>query len=118
MSWIVSRDQGVLGMGTVSFDLQDMPWSENESVFNQQKSFVLKVIQRVKTEQDLSVLEYNTELLRKNIEAFEQMVSSFQFENVDSSNSLIWMPAKRKNVKCKTHSVFLHEHGCVVCNDK
>ena len=63
MTWIVSRDQVILGMGTVGFDLQDMPWSKKEATFSKQKSFLLNVIQRVKSGVDLNLLKYEPCLL-------------------------------------------------------
>ena len=118
MTWIVSRDQGILGMGTVGFDLQDMPWSENEAIFNKQKAFLLSVIQRVKSGVDLNALRYKPKFLQQNIEAFEKMISSFLYSHIKKENTLVWMPPKEKQLKCEEHGVFLHEHGCVVCNDK
>ena len=117
MTWIVSRDQGILGMGTVGFDLQDMPWSENEAIFNKQKAFLLSVIQRVKSGVDLNALRYKPKFLQQNIEAFEKMISSFLYSHIKKENTLVWMPPKEK-LKCEEHGVLLHEHGCVVCNDK
>jgi len=118
MIWIVSRDQGIPGMGTVGFDLQDMPWSEKEANFNQQKTFLLNVIQRVKSGVDLNLLNYKPKHLQNNIEAFEQMISTFLYGHINLEKSLVWMPPEEKLIKCEEHGVFLHEHGCVVCNDK
>ena len=118
MTWIVSRDQGILGMGTVGFDLQDMPWSEKEALFKKQKEFLLSVIQRIRSGEDLSLLNYKPKHLQKNIEAFEQLISSFLYSHIKIENPLVWMPPKEKQLKCERHGVLLHEHGCVVCNDK
>ena len=117
MTWIVSRDQGILGTGTVGFDLQDMPWSEKEATFRKQKAFLLNVTQRVKSGVDLNCLSYKPKFLQQNIEAFEKMISSFLYSHIKKENTLVWMPPKEK-LKCEEHGVLLHEHGCVVCNDK
>ena len=118
MTWIVSRDQVILGMGTVGFDLQDMPWSKKEATFSKQKSFLLNVIQRVKSGVDLNLLKYEPKFLQQNVEDFERMISSFLYSHINLENSVVWMPPKEKQLKCEEHGVFLHEHGCVVCNDK
>lgn len=118
ISWIVARDQNVSGIGTVGFDLQEMPWSQDEDIFQQQKDFVLKIIQRAKTEQDLQALSYNAEFLHNFLERFESMINSFLLENVNAEDSPLSIPTENNHLKCDVHGVFLHEQGCVICNDK
>jgi len=66
----------------------------------------------------LNLLNYKPKHLQKNIEAFEQMISTFLYGHINLEKTLVWMPPEEKLIKCEEHGVFLHEHGCVVCNDK
>ena len=103
MIWIVSRDQGILGMGTVGFDLEEMPWSNNEAIFNQQKAFMLKVIQRVRLGLDLHLLSYEPQFLGTHIETFKILVESFLFSHVNPDITLTWMPPKETQLRCAMH---------------
>ncbi|GCF10136.1 hypothetical protein [Dictyobacter arantiisoli] len=48
--WFASRDQALSGMGTVGFDLNEIPWTAEQ--FEAEKHFLLAVIRRAQSMQD------------------------------------------------------------------
>ena len=116
ITWIASQDQSILGLGMVSFDLGEMPWSQSLDEFIHQKEFLNSVIERVKTLEDLSLLDYEPPFVLDYMETFQKMLNEFEFEFV-SQDEVYWPLKPEKNIKCKKHGVFKHRKGCVVCND-
>ena len=117
ITWLVSRDQGVLGVGVVGFDLSDMPWSKNCEEFDRQKKFLRSVISRIRSKVDVQFVEYNPPYLETYTDCLNKLLDSFEFSMV-SQTSPEWCLLPNKTLdKCEKHGVFLHEAGCVVCND-
>ncbi len=48
--WLAQRDQSVVGIGTVGFDIDEMPWTVDS--FEREKEFVLYTISAAKEGQD------------------------------------------------------------------
>ena len=119
ITWIASHDQSILGRGTVSFDLQELPWSSSEAIFVQQKNFLLSVIRRVRTKEDLTCLEYDPPFVAEYMTTFEHMLHDFHFEYKTSSDDVSWpLKPEKLGERCFKHGVFKHVQGCVVCHDE
>ncbi|SDF79769.1 hypothetical protein SAMN04488542_11769 [Fontibacillus panacisegetis] len=54
--WLAQRDQNVVGRGTVGFDLDEMPWIEDD--FPEMKEFMLSTIIGVINRTQWDVLNY------------------------------------------------------------
>ncbi|MNZ78951.1 hypothetical protein D3C78_975440 [compost metagenome] len=123
--WLAQRDQNVVGRGTVGFDLDEMPWIEDD--FPEMKRFVLSTIKGVINKVKWDVLNYepNEEWIRDTFEHFARMIQLFEAEHINSQHYLEWISLDEDDdeptvpqgyPKCKEHGVYLSCLGCVICN--
>ncbi|MDE7281803.1 MAG: hypothetical protein K2N36_08720, partial [Ruminiclostridium sp.] len=54
--WLAEKDQSNAGIGTVGFDVCEMPW--NIEAFKETKTFLLNVIEGAKNKSGWELLEY------------------------------------------------------------
>lgn len=117
---IASCDQTRNGFGCVSFDIAELPFSEDSKAFEKDKAFLINSAKRVISQKDWHNLGYKPDVERANYNQneFIQLLTSFNhnhrqpFEQND-----FYLAEKVCGDKCKKHGVYLHELGCVVCND-
>lgn len=117
ITWLSSRDQGILGSGVVGFDLSELPWSRLEDEFRHQKIFLANVIDRIQLGLDAPLVDYDPPHLDVLASGLLELLSSFEFSMINASQPEWWLLPSPTQEKCDTHRVFLHEAGCVVCND-
>ncbi|MGG3284549.1 hypothetical protein [Paenibacillus solani] len=62
--WLAQRDQEVVGMGTVGFDIDELPWTIDN--FTKEKEFLIEVLDKAIGGQVWSKLNYepNKEMVR------------------------------------------------------
>lgn len=124
--WLAEKDQNIVGLGTVGFDITEMPW--DRIYFEKQKNFMLKVLDGVINKLGWETLDYepNTQIIFDKInqlkDMFMQIVSEdinynsvdewFEDESIDIFNSL-----KVGYPKCTKHGIYLSTFGCIACND-
>ena len=117
--WFASRDQALSGMGTVGFDLNEIPWTAEQ--FEAEKHFLLAVIRRAQSMQDWGRLCYEPreDWALTRLEKLAQMISHFPVTCINQEIALEqqawWRPAEF--VLCPKHGALQHAMGCVVCND-
>lgn len=117
--WLASHDQGAFGLGVVNFDVSDCPW--DEATFDQDKAFLLSVIRAAGLRHGWSKLDYNPreDWVKRCLSEFEELVQRFGVEHVVPPVEQVWYfgekPAKFE--LCAIHGVYLHSHGCILCND-
>jgi hypothetical protein len=142
--WLLARDQDFIGVGTIGFDLCEMPWSIRR--FYEEKSFLLNMANGVKSKIGWSKLSYapNEEMLFSCIDEFISLIEEFQIEDVDENYRLEWIkegnPLYRQGsgiwvsernsyewvegeihheiqgyAKCLKHGLFLTYFGCHLC---
>lgn len=70
--WFAQRDQNIVGLGTVGFDLDEMPWVEDD--FFQMKNFILDCIRGVINKYQWDLLDYepNEEWIKKHLNILEE----------------------------------------------
>ena len=104
--WMASRDQSVLGLGCVGFDIQDIPWTAEG--FEREKKFLLNVSTEMKKDR-LSRDVLNC------VETFEHMIGSLEIKN---NNCKEQKDPAAVIEKCAKHGIYLHRYGCVICNNE
>ena len=120
VAYLASRDQAVIGMGTVGFDLSEMPWSR--SGFSQEKAFMLEVVQDAWTHLGHGVLAFGTppETLRGWLEQFRMLMLHLLPEHLDRFEADAdpnWAcEFELDQGVCATHGVLHSEFGCLICN--
>lgn len=122
--FLLEKDQSKIGIGTVGFDISEMPWKFKE--FNHQKSFMLKVIDRVKSKIDWHLLDYTpNDIVIDSLNKFENMIQNLSIEDINLEKINTWLfdtlnERKSWNIKypkCEKHGVFKTFCGCHICND-
>ena len=117
--WLASHDQAAVGLGVVDFDVCDCPW--DKATFDQDKHFLLSVIRAARSRHGWSKVGYSPreEWVMQCLSEFERLVQLFLAEHVVPASDQA-RPFGEKSPRfelCPTHGVYLHSHGCVVCND-
>jgi hypothetical protein len=116
--WLVQHDQERTGLGSVGFDVGDMGWTEAR--FEAQRTFILRVIDGAlaRTRWDELPFVPGEELVLPALRAFRLLVEQFPATAITTPSSDAWVPGDPPEYgACARHRVFLHETGCIVCND-
>jgi hypothetical protein len=119
MVWFASRDQALSGMGTVGFDLNEVPWTVEQ--FEAEKRFLLAVICRAQSMQDWGRLGYEprADWALARLEKLAQMIRHFPMTCINPQIALDHQAEWRQDewVLCPKHGTLQHALGCVICND-
>lgn len=122
MIWFGQRDWVIIGMGVEGFDISEIIW--NKIDFNQQKNFILRVIDLIYKKRNWEYLSYqpNTDLLFGKLDKFKEMIISFTKENIGDSDLkegiFEFEGAIIKYDRCVKHQIYKHWQGCVICNNE
>ena len=117
--FIASADQNVYGIGTVGFDLREMPWSPEH--FEPQRSFLLKSVEAAMARTGWDRLSYqpNEDWLFESLQSFEGLIRLMSVHDVDPSAREKWLADNsRSDQLCHKHNALTHSGGCVICNDE
>jgi hypothetical protein len=114
--WIAGRDQSVFGSGCVGFDVTEIPWST--AALAAEKQFMLSAIEAAKNKTGWNKLmfEPNVEWALESLSKFAELISELTEDCVQ-----VAIPEQHAVVsfeRCDFHEVYLHEHGCVLCNEQ
>ena len=115
-TWIACQDQNLLGMGTISFSLSQMPWKLNS--FEEDRSFMVRSCERAVAKTDWDRLSYEP---RENwaIDRFQtlaKMTGHLQPSEFGDAGKRPALDPNPLGAKCEQHGAFLHSSGCIVCN--
>ena len=121
--WLAEKDQYVVGIGTVGFDIREMPW--NTDRFKENKRFMLNVIEAAEHKTDWEKLGYepNEEHIFRALEEFAAMISKLAAEDADENAAKEWVAAAESDdpfrlgfPKCQKHGTLLTCFGCLFCD--
>lgn len=121
--WLAEKDQSVVGMGTVGFDIREMPW--NTERFEENKRFLLNVIEAAENRTDWEKLGYqpNEELLIPALKKIAEMISQMTAADTDVNAAREWLAAAEADdpvlcgyPRCEKHETLLTCFGCLFCN--
>lgn len=122
--WLAEKDQNVVGIGTVGFDLSEMPW--NIHTFEKNKLFLLQTISASKLKTGWEYLSYspNTKLLFPLLDKFYQLVLQINIADVSQENLDEWLAESTEHDPifcgfpvCPKHHTLLTVFGCQICNN-
>lgn len=118
MIWFSQRDWILLGMGLEGFDISEIIWHKNQ--FEQQKDFIIKVIDFAINKTNWDLLSYNPhEMIFTVLKDFKQMIIDFNIDFIDEKSEINLFDFDgfvKKYDKCEKHKIYLHCQGCVICN--
>ncbi len=115
--WLSEKDQSKVGIGTVGFDICEMPW--NIQTFEQDKAFLIKTASEVKNKLMWEYLDYipNKKLLFPCIDKWIELLSKMKKEYIQPEILQEWLAEEELFYrKCPKHHTFLTVFGCHVCN--
>lgn len=116
--WLAEKDQSKVGIGTVGFDICDMPW--NVQTFDQDKNFLIKTVLGAKNRLLWECLDYrpNEEILFPCLDKFIVLLSQMDKYNVQPQILQEWLAEEGLTFqKCPKHHAFLTCFGCQICNN-
>lgn len=122
--WLAEKDQSKVGIGTVGFDIREMPW--NKECFEESRLFMLKTVGLAKNKTDWDKLDYapNEKLLFHALSKFSDMLSTLAAKDIDPNALGEWLadadsddPVFLGFPKCEKHGALLSCFGCQLCNN-
>lgn len=122
--WFSEKDQSAVGIGTVGFDIDEMPW--NTITFEDNKKFLLNTIYQAKNRFGWKLLEYipNETFIFVALDEFTRLLEKMRMEDIQKDALSEWLAAAESDdpvlcgfPKCKKHNTLLTYFGCHVCNN-
>ncbi len=117
-AWIAAHDQSVYELGVVGFDIDEIAWDRRE--FAAEKAFVLQAVNDIFSPPWITRWEevgYNLPHLEGVIRGFRALVAAYRDDFVEWGKTWHGRRVAQETAMCLVHRVYLHEHGCVICND-
>ena len=114
---LAAHDQGLYGVGTVSFDVSHLPWSPD--TLEEDRDFLRRVIAAARARTGWERLGYvpREEPLQSCLAQFRTLVDAFVGDAFGEEPSKVQpRTTPTRWVLCPVHGVYEHEDGCVLCN--
>ena len=124
MVFLAEKNQSVCGIGTVGFDIVDMPWDRDS--FDEDKEFMLRVIEGARRKLGWETLGYepNEEFVAQYLNMFQKVTERMTANDIIEGTLTEWLsqadetdPVKCGYPKCKKHDAYICVHVCQVCTD-
>lgn len=116
MTWLAEHDQGVFGLGMVGFDIDEIAWQPQQ--FLHQRAFVLRMIDRAIVRHRWEVLGYDPPFVHEYLQVLRQQVEQYPADGRALAKQWQWRAEPTGFSKCPVHQVYMHAHGCAICNDQ
>lgn len=122
--WLAEKDQSKVGIGTVGFDIREIPW--NITRFEENRQFMLKTVELAQNRTDWDKLDYtpDEDMLFPVLQEFSKMISKLNAECVLPNALGEWISAADKDdpvlcgfPRCEKHGVLRSCFGCHICNN-
>ncbi len=124
--WLAQQDQAILGIGTISFNIDEIIWTVDG--FEAEKTFMLRMIQSAMENLGWERLSYepNSKMLTTSLKIFEEMIRVFEQQYIHMDNYLEWSKVEENEEyptiskgypQCELHGVYLSCFGCMLCNN-
>ena len=125
VAWLAERDQSIVGLGIVGFDVFELGWAADR--FAEHQQFLLRMVDGAVAGQRWHLLDYepNRDRLLSSLAEFRELIEQFPLtacpdQPFASSWSTKGLRADR--AKCPRHAVYLHNLNdddtqcCQLCN--
>lgn len=113
--WLAEHDQGIYGRGVVGFDLDEIAWSPDQLAA--QRAFLVRVIDLALAHHRWEILGYDPPFVAEQLLRLREMVEQYPAAIVAAGREWQWHGGPPTGERCPHHAVFLHTHGCAICND-
>lgn len=114
--FFASKNQEIKGQGCISFDISDLGWEMDH--FEEQKKFLLKVIECAIKETNWNKLNYQPSGdYVSNLRRLREMIINYSKVLVEPTDILKWNKEFNKIEfrMCVKHNVYMHPIGCKLC---
>lgn len=124
MVFLAEKNQSVCGLGTVGFDISEMPLEK--TTFDEDKKFLLNTIEGARRKLGWETLGYqpNEEFAAEYLDKFEKLIDKMTVDDIKDGSLTLWLagaegndPINRGFPKCKIHETYISIYGCQVCTD-
>jgi len=124
--WLAQQDQSIVGIGTVGFDIDEMPWTlEN---FEAERNFMNRTITSAIDGLGWERLNYEprSDWVIERLKQFQKMINTFDKHYINEIHYREWSKIDGDDDKpavpvgypqCNIHYVYLSCHGCILCNN-
>lgn len=119
MVWLAEHDQAVRGRGWAFFDIDEMGWTRSD--FPRQRHFVFRVLDRAIRQTGWEKLNYapNVQRIVGRLEGIRRLVSEYPPPDAGGETSGRGADQRAAGFgRYPTHGIYLHAHGCLICNDR
>ena len=88
--WLAQQDQSVVGIGTISFDIDDIPWTTEN--FVKEKDFMIRAISNAIEGLEWERLSYEPrkDWVIECLEQFKLMINVFDETNINKNSYIEW----------------------------
>lgn len=108
-------DGGRLGLGTSSFDLDDLPWSAN---WRAEKAFFLRMMDTATRRYHWDRLRYDPPYAVGWLAVYHDMLAGFVPVPATAPDHPNWLSAPQAELlaRCEFHNLYRGELGCRLCD--
>lgn len=114
VAWLARRDQSIFGLGMVSFDLADIPWTD---AWDAEKAFALSVIDLALSGHRFPDLGYDPPFVKDQLASLRALVAGVDAAVVSASAGVAFEDAGFPVPRCERHDVYAHGYGCILCGE-
>lgn len=114
VAWLARRDQSIVGLGMVSFDLADIPWT---AAWEGEKAFALRVIDLAHTGHRFADLHYDPPFVKDQLASLRALVETMNAAVATASAGEVFEDAELPVPRCELHDVYAHGYGCLLCGE-
>lgn len=117
--FLVQHDQSRVGLGCADLDIAELGWTAD--TFELEKRFVLTVVDAALAKSGWKRLGFEPRLesILPTLDRLREMVVAFPASAIPGPDVYKWKPDELPpGGKCEVHGVYLHELGCILCNDE
>ena len=120
----MEKDQSAVGIGTVSFDICEMPW--NREHFKRQRQFMLQTVEGALNGLGQDTLDYkpDREIVDGKLREWMAFLERMTPDDIQTEAVREWLdasdaadPMHNGYPKCPKHGIYLSLYGCMACND-
>jgi hypothetical protein len=115
--WLVEHDQTRIGLGMAGFDVAELGWTV--SGLAEQRDFLVGVLEAAATGEGWDRLPFTPgDHVAPKLRALARLVARFPVDAIATPDEHAWQPRGLPSAgTCEVHGAYLHELGCIVCND-
>ena len=113
VAWLARRDQSIVGLGMVSFDLADIPWTE---AWEGEKAFALRMIDLAHAGHRFADLHYDPPFVKDQLESLRTLVETMNAAVAAASSGKVFEDAELPVPRCELHDVYAHG-CCLLCGE-